>query len=100
MAIGRGLGKVLDILGEILAVLTIIVIAFGYINAKFELVTDPLFVEILAYVWKYAILGTVIIVGMGVTLKRNIIFFILFCAIAAVAVVFSFFPDAVPQFLR
>lgn len=55
-----------------------------------QLVTDPLFVEILAYVWKYAILGTVIIVGMGVTLKRNIIFFILFCAIAAVAVVFSF----------
>ena len=29
MAIGRGLGKVLDILGEILAVLTIIVIAFN-----------------------------------------------------------------------
>ena len=37
-----------------------IVIAFGYINAKFELVTDPLFVKF-AYVWKYAILGTVII---------------------------------------
>lgn len=100
MIIGKKISKVLDILGEILAVLTIILIAFLYLNANFKFVEDASILNLLATIREYAILGTIIIVGLEFSVKRNILWFIIFCAIAAVAVIFSFFPESIPQFLQ
>lgn len=100
MIIGKKLSKVLDILGELLAVLTIMLIAFLYINAKFQFVKDISLLEMLTTIREYMILATIIVVGLEFSVKRNILWFIIFCALAAVAVVFSFFPEAIPQFLQ
>jgi len=99
MVMGKSLTKFLDLLGEILAVLTIVLIAFLYINANFKFLTDTSILELLTTIREYAILGTVIIVGLEFSVKRSFMFFIVFAAIAAVAVVFSFFPSSIPTFL-
>ena len=100
MLIGKSLTKVFDVLGEILAVLTITLIAFLYLNANFNFITDVSKIELLTTLREYMILGTIIIVGLEFSVKRNIVFFLIFVAIAAVAVVFSFFPASIPVFLQ
>lgn len=99
MTIGRNLSKFFNVLGEILAVLTITLIAFLYLNGTFKFVTDANVVSLLWKIREYMILGTVIIVGLEFAVKRSFAFFVIFVLLAAVAVVFSFFPDAIPPFL-
>jgi len=100
MVLGRGLTKFFDCIGEILAVLTITLIAFLYLNANFNFITDLSLIRTLTVIREYMILGTVIIVGLEFAVKRNILFFIIFAALAAVAVIFSFFPESIPAFLE
>jgi hypothetical protein len=38
-------------------------------------------------------------VGLEFAVKRSFAFFVIFVVLAAVAVIFSFFPDAIPSFL-
>jgi ethanolamine transporter EutH len=99
MIIGKKLSKVFDILGEILATLTIILIAFLYINGKYNFYNDQNMLELLFKIREYMILGTVVVVGLEFSVKRNILWFLIFCALAAVAVIFSFFPEVINQFL-
>ena len=99
MVLGKKLEKVFDFLGEILAVLTIILVAFLYINGTFKFITDQNLITLLYTIREYAILGTIIVVGIEFAVKRSFMFFVLFCVVATVAVLFSFFPDAIPAFL-
>ena len=89
-----------DFLGEILAVLTIMLIAFLFINANFGLIGSADTVSVLTAIRDYAILGTLIIVGLEFSVKRSFAWFVIFLVLAAIAVLFTFFPQAVPQFLR
>lgn len=99
MKIGKNLSKVLDVLGEILAVLTIALAAFLYLNGTFNFLTDDNLVSLLWTIREYMMLGTIIIVGLEFAVKRSFAFFVIFVVLAAVAVIFSFFPDAIPPFL-
>lgn len=101
MILGRKLTKVFDFLGEIFAVLTIALYAFLFVNANFKWV-DPTseIIGILTLIRTYAAMVVVIIVGLEFAVKRNMIFFIIFCALAAITVVFSFFPASIPAFLQ
>lgn len=100
MVLGKNVTKLFDILGEILAVLTITLIAFLYLNANFDFITDVSIIDLLTTIREYAILATVIIVGLEFAVKRSFMFFIVFAAIAAVAIIFSFFPESIPTFLQ
>jgi len=99
MKIGKNLSKVLDVLGEILAVLTIALAAFLYLDKTLNFLTDDNLVSLLWTIREYMILGTIIIVGLEFAVKRSFAFFVIFVVLAAVAVIFSFFPDAIPPFL-
>ena len=99
MKIGKNLSKVLDVLGEILAVLTIAFAAFLYLDGTLNFLTDDNLVSLLWTIREYMMLGTIIIVGLEFAVKRSFAFFVIFVVLAAVAVIFSFFPDAIPPFL-
>lgn len=99
MTVGRNLTKFFDFLGEILAVLTIMLIAFLFLNANFGFIGSADTVTTLTLIRDYAILGTLIIVGLEFSVKRSFVWFVIFLALAAIAVIFTFFPQAV-QFLR
>ena len=93
MARNEGLAKVIDLLAEIIGFLTIVLIAFLYINAQFDFLTDIEILRVLYRIREYAILGSVILLGLEFSLKRGGLIFWIFVALAAVAVIFSFFPD-------
>lgn len=83
--------KVFDIIGQILAFCTVILIGILYLNqvlpAQF-LTGDTL--ATLTTIREYAILVTLIVCGMEFACKRSIIIFIPFCILAALAFVLSF----------
>ena len=84
--------KVWDILGEILAVLLVIVYALLIINANFSFIPEGTIMNILEIARTYGSLLLVAIVGLEAMSKRNIIFQIIFIALLALIVVFIFFP--------
>ena len=84
--------KVWDILGEILAVLLVIVYALLIINANFNFIPEGTIMNILEIARTYGSLLLVAIVGLEAMSKRNIIFQIIFIALLALIVVFIFFP--------
>ncbi len=84
--------KVWDILGEILAVLLVIVYALLIINANFSFIPEGTIKNILEIARTYGSLLLVAIVGLEAMSKRNIIFQIIFIALLALIVVFIFFP--------
>lgn len=91
MLIGRPLAKVLDIAVGILAFIMVGVLAFSYINAKFGFIKDP---GDLAWLTKWREIGVLTVVGLAglsFALKRNVVIFILFIIVFAVAAVFFFY---------
>lgn len=85
--------KVFDILGEILGFLTILLIVFLFANAQWDFIKNTDLVGTLYLIQAYAIIATVGVVGLEFAAKRGWIFFILFAALVAAAVIFSFFPE-------
>jgi hypothetical protein len=100
MTIGRNLSRFFDLLGELLAVLTIMLIAFLFLNTNFNFVGDSATLNMLTTIRDYAILGTLIIVGLEFSVKRSFVWFVIFLILAAIAVLFTFFPQALPPFLK
>lgn len=85
--------KIFDILGEILAVLMVIVYALLIINANFNFIPEGTFLNILEIMRTYGSLLLVGIVGLEAMSKRNFVFQIIFLALLALIIVFLFFPD-------
>ena len=85
----RKLSKSLDILGKFLAFCSVTLIALLYINMRFSFLGADI-ATILYRVREYAILATLIVVGFEWAVKRNIVFFVIYCIIALIAVGFSF----------
>lgn len=89
----KGTEKLWDILGEILAVVLIIVYALLILNANFGfLPTEGWIVSALQILKTYGSLALVGVVGLEAISKRNILFRIIFLALIALIVVFMFFP--------
>lgn len=91
--VGKPLEKVLDILGEIFAFITIAALAFIFINAQFNFVTNALVLKILAYIQTYATIVVVGIVGLEFVIDKGLILTIIYLVLLAVVVIFSFLPD-------
>ncbi len=93
----QGISKVFDIIGEILAVLLVLVLAVLLLNAEFDFLSGSegleTFCRVLWYIFFYGVFLLVAVVGIEAMIKRNLILFILFAAIIALCVIFMFFPD-------
>ncbi len=91
--LGEQAEKLIDTIGEILGLVTIALIAFLYIEAQWPFL-PPQFAGVLWVIREYAIIVVVALKGMELILKRNsFILFIIYAALVAIAVIFSFFPE-------
>ena len=91
--------KVFDIIGEILAVLLVIVYALLIINSNFNFLPDSVY-NVFEVIRAYGSLVLVGVVGCEAMSKRNFLFQIIFLALCALIVVFRFFPDTYSQFVN
>jgi hypothetical protein len=89
MLVLKKTSKFFDILGKFLALCSVTLIAVLYINSRFAFIGADI-VNILYRVREYAILATLIVVGLEWAVRRNIVFFIIYCVIALIAIGFSF----------
>lgn len=89
----KDMEKVWDIIGEILAVVMVLVYALLIINAKFQFIPEGTFMNILEIIRTYGSILLVAVVGLEAMSKRNVIFQIIFIALLALIVVFLFFPE-------
>lgn len=86
------LEKVLDIAGEILAVLTIVLYAVLIINANWTFIPEGLFFDILLILKNYAALIVVLIVSFEAMVKRGFVVKLAFTILLAIIILFQFFP--------
>ena len=86
--------KFWDILGEILAVVLVVVYALVILNYNFHFLDKlpEVVLTIIAYLQQFGSLALVGVVGMEAISKRNFLFKLIFLALVAVIVVFMFFP--------
>ena len=88
----NGFEKFLDIVGEILAFLTVVLYAVLIINMQWSFIPEGTFFNILLEAKKYAALAVVLVVGLEAVVKRSFIIKLLFFVLLAVIIVFMFFP--------
>ncbi len=89
----KGLEPIFDILGEILAVLLVIVYAVTLLNAKVGFIEPGALLNVLNGIRFYGSIALIGVVGLEAMCKRNIILLILFLAVLALVVVLMFFPE-------
>ena len=94
------LSSVFDIIGEILAVLYVLLFALLLIDAQWPFLSNveglkEIFQTIMIY-GGFVIAG---IVGIEAMIKHNLIFILVFAVILAVCVIFLFFPDTYTNLL-
>lgn len=94
----KGLEKVFDIIGEILAVVLVVVFALLIINANFNFLPDGV-LNVFKVIQTYGALVLIAVVGLEAMAKRNFIFQIIFLILLAVIVVFLFLPDTYNNFI-
>ena len=86
--------QVLDVIGMLAAVVTIIAYVVLCINAQWTFIDDGSFVlNVLKVIQTYAPLVVVGIVGLEAISKRSLLFQIIFIGLMAIVVIFLFFPD-------
>ncbi len=86
------LSAVFDVLGEILAFLTIIIYAVWLLDANLHFVTNDTFALVLEFGRTWAPLILVCVVGLEFAVKRNIVIQIVIYAIIALVIILMFFP--------
>ncbi len=86
--------KVFDIIGEILAVVYILVFVLLLIDVQAPFISkvDWLY-NAFKIIWQYGAFIIAAVVGLEAMVKRNLLFFLIFCALIALCVVFLFFPE-------
>ena len=89
----KKLEKVFDILGEILAVLLVIVYAVTLLNAKLDFIEPGTLLNVLNGIRFYGSVILIGVVGLEAMCKRNIVFFLIFLVLLALVVVLMFFPE-------
>lgn len=88
----KDLEKTLDIVGEVLAFLTIALYAVLIINATWSFIPEGTFLNVLLVAKTYAGLAVVAIVGLEAVVKQNFLIRLLFLVLLAVVIIFQFFP--------
>jgi hypothetical protein len=88
-----------DILGEILAVVMVVVYIVSLANAQWGFITNATVLNILAIIRTYGALLLVAVVGLEAMSKRNIVLRLIFYACLAIIVIFMFFPDTYTQLI-
>ena len=83
----------LPVIGEILAVVYIVVFALLLIDAQWPFLSnvDWLY-NIFKIIWQYGAFVIAVIVGLEAMVKRNFLFFLVFCLLVAICIIFLFFP--------
>lgn len=84
--------KIFDIVGEILAVMTIVLYVVLIINANYNFIPAGDFLNVLLVLKNYAALIVVAIVGFEAMVKFNFILKVLFLILLVIIVIFQFFP--------
>lgn len=96
----KKLESVFDIIGEILAVLLVVVFALLIIDANFPFLDNvPWLKNVFEIIRNYGALALIAVVGLEAMSKRNFVFQIIFLALIALIVVFLFFPDTYNNFI-
>ncbi len=97
----QALEKVFDVIGEILAVIYILVFALLLIDAQWAFISkvDWLY-NVFTIIWQYGAFVIAAIVGLEAMVKRNMLFFLIFCVLLAVCVIFLFFPGTYESLIR
>ena len=90
MIIIRHFSRLFSIIGQIMAFLTVLIIGVVFLNDGVLRFLSEEKLAMLRLIKEYAVLATLIVVGFAFASKRNIIFFVIYCILAAVAVGFSF----------
>lgn len=89
----RLMSKILDIVGEIVAVVLVLTWITLLANAQWNFLKDvPEVLKVLNIAKEYGGLILMGIVGLEAMSKRNIIFRLIFIAFLAIIVIFLFFP--------
>lgn len=100
MALGKSVQKALDIISKILALVVILVLALSYIDMQFPFLDKvPIVRTIFSYIQTYAVIGVVAIVGLEAVVDKGLILTIIYLALVAVVVIFSFLPGVQEQLL-
>ncbi len=90
----RLISKILDIVGEIIAVVLVFVWILSITNAIWGYMDKvPVLVKILNAVITYGGIVLMAIVGLEAMSKRNIVFRIIFLLLVAIIIISSFFPE-------
>ena len=84
--------KIFDILGEIMAVLTIVLYAVLIINANWTFIPEGTFLTVLKRIREYAALIVVAIVGFEAMVKGGFITKLLYLIFVGLIVLVMFFP--------
>lgn len=88
----KALEKVFDVLGEILAVLLVVVYIVLLANAQWDFIPNDTLLRVLDIIRTYGSLLLVAVVGMEAMSKRSFILRVIFYACIAIIVIFMFFP--------
>lgn len=91
MEIGKKVEKVIDVVGEVLAMATIVLVVVMLANTKWEFI-DGALLTTLETVKNLAIVVVLGLKSLEFALKRNVILFIICAAVIVVAFVFVFIP--------
>ena len=90
MIVVRHFSKVFNIIGQIMAFLTVILLGIIFLNDGIIHFIPDATMATLRTIKEYAVLSTLVVVGFSFASRRNIIFFIIYCVLAVVAIGFSF----------
>jgi len=89
----KTLSKICDILGQILAVVLVVVFVLLIIDANFPFISKSVVAHNIMYgILHYGTLLLIAVVGLEAMFKRNIVFLIIFLLMLALIIIFLFFP--------
>lgn len=107
MKMSEGLEKVLDVICEILAFLTVILIVFLFVNRIVaHKASDGVgfvpnkSVKMLESIREIAVLLVLGLTGLQFSIKRGFVVFIIYAVLIAAAVIFLFFPGVLPATIK
>ena len=95
------LSGVFDVIGEVLAVVYVVVFALLLIDAQWPFLgnVDWLY-AVFKGIWTYGAFVIAAVVGLEAMVKRNFLLFLIFAALLVVCVIFIFFPGTYENLLN
>ncbi len=96
----KKLEKVFDILGEIIAIVMVVLYVLALANAQWSFIPAGSFISnAMKIMLTYGALLLVAVVGLEAISKRNLIIRIIFYVMLAIIIVFLFFPSTYTQLI-